>query len=234
MQQFGVISAYVDRLAARLSFDPSLSRRVRREAEDHLWAAVAADPAGNTLETERRAVAAFGDPRMIAAQFAAASFAGQARRACVAVILVMAGVFIAMKARIAWYVLTQWALSDDMRAVSGSMGLIDRYAFWLSVAVGLAAWIYISRHRAPAAFSSPYRKRLHRFYLLCRTAVAALVVSIAGDAALTACRLSESELSAAFFVPLLLLAVEIVGAVALVLHLRLAARKIASAEVVLS
>jgi hypothetical protein len=57
-----VISEYVDVLAARLSFDRSLSRRVRQEVEDHLREAVAVDPAGSALEAERRAIARFGDP----------------------------------------------------------------------------------------------------------------------------------------------------------------------------
>ena len=49
-----VIAEYVDRLARGLAFDPALSQRVRREAEDHLWESVAADPAGGGPEAERR------------------------------------------------------------------------------------------------------------------------------------------------------------------------------------
>jgi hypothetical protein len=57
-----VISAYVERLVDKLSFDRSLSRYVRQEVEDHLWEAVAADDLGDTPEAQRRAVANFGDP----------------------------------------------------------------------------------------------------------------------------------------------------------------------------
>jgi hypothetical protein len=39
-----VIDAYVDALLGALRHDRSLARRVRREVEDHLWEAVAADP----------------------------------------------------------------------------------------------------------------------------------------------------------------------------------------------
>jgi hypothetical protein len=39
-----VISDYLDTLAGALSFDRSLSGRVRQEVEDHLRGAVAADP----------------------------------------------------------------------------------------------------------------------------------------------------------------------------------------------
>src|SRR5262244_2013950 len=99
MQESDVISAYVERLARALDFDPALSRCVRREVEDHLWEAVAADPTGDRLEAERRAVAHFGDPHVIAAQFAVVSLAKQARRVGVAAVLVIAAVFIVMKAR---------------------------------------------------------------------------------------------------------------------------------------
>jgi hypothetical protein len=83
----------------RLRSDRSLSQCVRREVEDHLREAVAADPEGNGPDAERRAVANFGDPRLIAAQFAAVALARQTRKVGAAVILVIAGVFVAMKAR---------------------------------------------------------------------------------------------------------------------------------------
>jgi len=57
-----VISAYLERLGAALSFDPLLARCVRAEVEDHLREAVAADPMGDGLAAERRAIANFGDP----------------------------------------------------------------------------------------------------------------------------------------------------------------------------
>jgi hypothetical protein len=83
MQEPGVISEYVELLADKLSFDRSLSRYVRQEVEDHLWEAVAADDLGNTPEAQRRAVANFGDPDVIAAQFAAVSLARQAGKSAV-------------------------------------------------------------------------------------------------------------------------------------------------------
>ena len=130
-----MIQDYLELLAHELSFDRSLSRRVRQEAEDHLWEAVAADPAGNMLAAQQRAIANFGDARAIAAQFAVISLARHSRRAGFAAVLVIAGVFIAMKARISWYAATQWVISDNLRAVSGLVVQIDRYAFWLSLIV---------------------------------------------------------------------------------------------------
>ena len=61
-----MIADYLELLARELSFDRSLSSCVRQEVEDHLWEAVAADPAGNTPGAQQRAIANFGDARLIA------------------------------------------------------------------------------------------------------------------------------------------------------------------------
>jgi hypothetical protein len=86
-----VISDYLDTLAGALSFDRSLSGRVRQEVEDHLRGAVAADPRGDGREAERRAIADFGDPHVIASQFAVVSLAHHTRRVGGALILVSPG-----------------------------------------------------------------------------------------------------------------------------------------------
>ena len=65
-----LMTAYLDQLTRELSFDPSLARRMRAEAEDHLQEAVASDPMGVTTEAERRAIARFGAARDIAPQCA--------------------------------------------------------------------------------------------------------------------------------------------------------------------
>jgi hypothetical protein len=215
-----VISDYLESLAAALSFDRSLSRRVRPEIEDHLREAVAADPKGDGPEAERRAIANFGDPHAIAAQFAVVSLAQQTRRVGVAIILVIAGVFIAMKARVAWYAVMQCALSDDIRAVSGVVGLIDRYSFWVSVIIGIGGWAYISGRRIPAAFYMGYRKQLGRFFLLCTAATGALVISVISDGLLTALRLPETELSAEFLIPIFSMAIEVACTGVLVFQIR--------------
>jgi hypothetical protein len=150
MQESDVISAYVERLARALDFDPSLSRCVRREVEDHLWETVAADPTGDRLEAARRAVAHFGDPHVIAAQFTVVSLAKQARRVGVAAVLVIAAVFIVMKARLTWYAVMQGPAVDQMGALGGIVGSIDRYAFCLRRGSGLGVY------RQP-----PYSRSLH-------------------------------------------------------------------------
>ena len=227
-----MISDYAESLAGKLGFDRSLSQRVRQEVEDHLRDAVAADSAGNALEAERRAIANFGDAQAIAAQFAVVSLAERSRKVGLAVVLVIAGVFLAMKARLAWYALTQWALSDELRAVSGIVASVDRYAFWLSIAVGLAGWATISRRRAPAAFHPSfhpsYRKRLRRFFLLCTIATGALIVAVIGDGVLTALRFLGTEWSADFLIPVFSMAIEIACAAVLVLHIRGVVRRMAS------
>jgi hypothetical protein len=215
-----VIPDYLESLARALSFDRALSRCVRQEVEDHLWEAVAADPAGDRLEAERRAIANFGDPHVIAAQFAVVSLAKQTRRVGVAVVLALAGVFIVMKARVEWYAVTEWPMSDNMRAVAGVVGLIDRYAFWLSVIIGLGGFAYIRGRRMPRTFHPAYREQLSRFFLLCAAATGALIVSVISDGALTALRLLGTELHAEFLVPILSMAIEIACAGFLVLQIR--------------
>jgi len=224
-----MIQDYLDGLSRELDFDRSLARCVRQEVEDHLWEAVAADPAGNLLEAQRRAVANFGDARVIAAQFAVVSLARQSRRAGVAAVLVVAGIFIAMKARVAWYAATQWAISDDLRAVGGLVGMVDRYAFLLAAIVGLGGWLYIRSREIPAALHPAYRRQLHRFFVLCCTAAAALAVSVVSDAVLTALNLRGTELSAASVVPIFSMTIEIACVGMLVFHIYGIAQRAASA-----
>jgi hypothetical protein len=228
-----MIPDYLELLARELDFDRSLSRRVRQEVEDHLWEAVAADSTGNMLAAQQRAIANFGDARAIAAQFAVVSLANYTRRAGVAAVLVIAGVFMAMKARVAWYAAMQWAVSDDMKAVSGLVVQIDRYSFWLSLIVGLGGWAYIRSRRIPAAFYPAYRRQLRRFFLLCTTAAAALVVSVISDGVLTALRLPGTELFTEFLVPIVSMAIEIACVGILVFHIRGIALRAASTAALL-
>jgi hypothetical protein len=223
-----MIADYLERLERELCFDRSLSRCVRQEVEDHLWEAVAADPTGNTLQAQRRAVANFGDAAAIAAQFAIVSLARQSRRAGVAAILVVVSVFIAMKARLAWYAAAQWALSDDVRAVGGLVSRVDRYAFLLSVIIGLGGWLYIRSRQIPAAFDPAYHSQLRRFFLLCSATAAALVVSVISDGVLTALLLHGMQMSVAFTVPIVSMTLEAGCLGILVFQIRRVTRRAAS------
>jgi hypothetical protein len=233
MQESSVISDYVELLAGELAFDRSLSRSVRQEVEDHLWEAVAANPISDMLEAQRRAVANFGDPYAVAAQFAVVSLANQTRRVGGAVVAVIAGVFIAMKARSAWFAASQWAISADMSAVSGIVVLIERYAFWLSVLVGIGSIVYINSRHIPAALDPAYRRQLGRFSLLCAATSGALIASVIGDGVLTAFRLFGTGFSVGFLVPILSMAAELACAGVLVFHIRSMARRTASAAALL-
>jgi hypothetical protein len=215
-----MIPDYLEQLAHQLDFDRSLSRCVRQEVEDHLWEAVAADPEGDTSESQRRAIAHFGDARDIAAEFAVLSLARHSRRAAGVAVLVIAGVFIAMTARVAWYAAMQCAINDDIRAVSALVGLIDRYAFLSSVVIGLAGWAYVQSRKIPAAIDPVYRRQLRRFFLVCYAAAAALIVSVTSDAVLTALRLRGTEFSTTSLVSIVSIAIEIVCVGIFVLQIR--------------
>jgi HAAS domain-containing protein len=215
-----MIADYVERLGRELSFDRSLARTVRQEVEDHLWEAVAADAAGDMRAAQQRAIANFGDPHTIAAQFAMVSLARHSQRAGLAAVLIIASVFIAMKARIAWNAGAHWVMSEDMRAVSGLVVQVDRYAFWLSVVIGLGGWAYIVSRRIPVVFHPVFRRQLRRFFWLCCGAAAALVVSVISDGVLTALLLRGTDLSAGVLVPIISMAIEIACAGILVFHIR--------------
>jgi hypothetical protein len=215
-----MIEDYLDRLSRELDFDRALSCRVRQEVEDHLWEAVAARSTGDAVEAERRAIASFGDARAIAAQFALVSLARQSRRAAAAAVLIIVAVFVAMKARIAWYAVTPVAISDEMRAVRGLVLLIDRYAFFCALLVGLGGWLYIRSRRTPTAFHPAYRQQLRRFFLACEVTAAALALSVISDAVLTALSLSGVELSMAVLVPVSSMAIEVACIAILVLRIR--------------
>jgi hypothetical protein len=234
MRRPDVISEYADLLADKLGFDQTLSRAVRQEVEDHLWEAVATDPSGPTCEAERRAIENFGDPDVIAAQFAVVSLDRQTRKVGVAIILVTAAVFLAMKARIAWYVQTQWSLSADMRVASANIGLIDSCAFWLSVVVALIGLAYLASCRIRAASYASYRQRLRRFSFLCALAATGLIVSVVCDGVLTLARLSETQASARFLIPVASMAFEIICAGALVFQIRCAMQRTTSAGALLT
>jgi len=215
-----MIGEYLGRLARELDFDPSLSRRVVQEVEDHLRESIERDQVADRWEAERRAVEKFGDPRVIAAQFAVVSLAALARQVAFAAVLLIGAVFIAMKARLAWYGVMQCPLAEDMKALSAIVLTIDRWAFWLALLAGAAGWIYIDSRRAPAALTRAYRARLRRFSLLCSAAAAALSVCVAADGLLTVLRLVGAQWSAAFIVPLFSVAIEIACAGVLVTYLR--------------
>jgi hypothetical protein len=215
-----MISQYLESLSDALSFDPSLSRRVRREVEDHLREAVAADPASDRIEAQQRAIASFGDPHVIAAQFAVVSLSRRTRSVSTGVIVAIGAVFVAMKTRVAWFAATPWTMSDDLRAASGIALSIDRCAFWFALVAGIAGWVHIDRRRVPSILDPAYQKQLRRCFLVCTAASYALGVTVACDGVLTAFRLIGTEYSIDCLIAIVSMAIELGCAGALALHLR--------------
>jgi hypothetical protein len=211
MQEAGLISDYLCSLADALKFDRSLSRCVVQEVEDHLQEAAAADSAGDTREAERRAIARFGDPHALAAQFASVSLARRARRTGAALILVIAAVFVTMKSRVVWYAVTQWTASDDMKAISGIAGLVDHYSFWFSVVIAIGGWWYVSSRRISPIPDAGYRRQLRLSFILCLVATASLAVSVISDGVLTALQLRGAGFHAGALVPVISMAIEVAG-----------------------
>jgi hypothetical protein len=209
MQEAGVISDYLEALADALRFDRSLSRCVLQEVEGHLREAATADPTCDGIEAERRAIANFGDPHALAAQFAAVSLARQARGACAALIFVIATVFVTMKTRVVWYIVTERTACDDMAAVRGIAASIDRYSFWFSVIVGIGGFAYIASRRISPVLDEGYRRQFRLSFILCLVATASLAVSVVSDGVLTALQLRGTEFCAGSLVPILSMTIEV-------------------------
>jgi hypothetical protein len=213
-----VISGYLEMLSAALSFDRALAQRVRQEVEDHLQEAIAADASNSGIAAEHRAIAEFGDAQAIAAQFAMISVAEQMRKLGIVLILVIASVFVAMKARIAWYAVTGGGVGHDMTPVARIVGSVDRYSFWLSVVIGIGSFAYVVGRPIPTFVDGRYRKQLRRVLVSCLAAIPPLVVSVVSDGVLTTIQLVGAELCAWSLVPIGTMAIEIACVGILVFH----------------
>jgi len=200
-----VIRAYLQDLERALSFDRGLARRVCQEAEGHLLEAIAADPTADKFEAQRKAIARFGDPKAIATEFARHSLVRQARGITGTVVLIVFGIFLAMKVRVEWYALTHWTMPTDRKSIADVILSIDRYAFWISVFLVVAIYLYVSGRRILAG--SPQGVR--RIYSGCVMTTGALAVSVVGDGLLTAMQLHGTQLCSDSIPPLLSLIFEI-------------------------
>ena len=224
MLQSSAVADYLDLLGRELSYDPSLSRLVRLEVEDHLWEA-ASNEGGDEAEAQRRTIERFGDAREIARQYAALSIYGQIRRVAVIVVLALLGIFLSMRGRGAWYGLMQWGLSDQTQFI-GAIGLsVTRYAFLLALAIGLAGCAYIASRRAPVKLHQAYCEQIRRSTMFCMLAGCALLASVAADVVLTTLHLVGMKSSVAALVPILSAGVEIALLGLLFLNIRVAMRR---------
>jgi hypothetical protein len=210
------VADYLDELTRELGFDRPLARRVRQEVEDHLCEAIAAK-GDATLETQAQAVIEFGAAREIARQYAALALMRQARRSGAIMIVAAGAVYIAMKGRIAWYGLMQWALSDGLQPVGKVVLAIDRAAYILAFLLGVVAWAYISSRRVAPRLAADCRTQLKRSLLLTTAAACPMIVSVIADATVTELRLlAERPPVAVVMIPLLSIAIEMGFAAVLV------------------
>jgi hypothetical protein len=230
IQRSSIFTEYLDALARELRFDVPLSRRVRREVEDHLWETIANEPNTDPIEAQRCAVARFGDPRKIACQYAASWFRRQTRRGGVITILALTGTYFGMKGRGAWYGFMQWGLSDHLKDLVATWIAIDLNAFRMALAIGIIGLGYIASRRAPMSFGPGYRRQVKGCVALCAATAVALLVSVVTDIVITGLRLYETRLPAAALVPVLSIAVEVALVSMLIAHIRATIRRIAFAS----
>jgi hypothetical protein len=221
-----MIAAYLKQLADALAFDPPLAARVVAEARDHLADALAEEDIEDRAEAERRTVARFGDPRELAAQFAAISLARRTRRVGIGIVLAIIAVMLMMKARVAWYAALQWTMAEEARATASLVLTINRYAFWSAVVIGIGALVYVGRRKTPARLHADYRRHLRHAALLFAGAAAALGVSVTGDLILTALRVG-TDLSADSLIPIVTMSIELACIAAVTWMIANAARRTA-------
>jgi hypothetical protein len=219
-----IVTDYLDTLARELGFEPALAWRVRTEVADHLMEAVEGDPSGTPEERAARAVRAFGDPRAIARDWVALSLLRQTRRTGAMVIVVTAGMFLGMYARVLWSGMLQLTSGTEFARLAQIGRAVDHVAFPGAFAIGILGWALLTLRSSPAAALD---QRWLRWSLrLSELAAAALIVSVATDALLTAIRL-DGIAPARVLVPLLSLALEIGLAALLVRDVRAARRRAA-------
>jgi hypothetical protein len=224
VRQSETIDDYLSALARELSFDPVLARRVCCEAEDHLWQAVEGR-GGPSVENQRQAILDFGEARKLARGYVAASMLAQIRWAGGAMILAATAIYVAMKARVAWYGWVRWEPTPDYTAVSAFVLPIDHYATMLAIMGALIGCAYIATRRAPSRVDRCYRKQLNRCIVLCGASATALSLCVATEVVLTGVGLSGTQWSGAAVIPVLSLFVEIAAVIGFVLSIRTAIRR---------
>ena len=226
------VADYLAAVSRELDFDPALARRVRDEVEDHLWQAVD-DRGGPSIENQLRAINNFGEARELARGYVAASLLSRVRYVGAGVLITAATVYLAMKARGAWYVWMHWELGADLASVTAVALLIDRYATKLAIVAALIAFAYIATRRVPAHVDRSYRKQLMRGLVLCGASAGALSLCVATEVILTGVQLSARQWGVTATVPLLSLAVEIAAMIGFVSAIYISIRRGALAAALL-
>jgi hypothetical protein len=215
------ITDYLDKLSGELRFDPQLSRRVRLEVEDHLLNAIGDDAGNRPKETARLAIARFGDPREIARQYAPLSLLQQARRVGGILVVAIAAILVLMKGRVELYDLLHWRLNADWLGGLGTIvPAIDRYAFQVSLVLGILGWLYIASRRAAPTLNSDYQHQLKRYLLLSAAVAGLLIGAVTLDAVLGGARAIGAGMSLIAVIPLLSIAMEVALIGVIIVELR--------------
>src|SRR5690348_13119339 len=209
MPQPSPITAYLDELARELAFDPALCRRVRHEVHDHLCETVDGESGEAAADAEQRAVARFGCPREIAAQYKALAIWTRMRQVGVIVILAVAGIFFAMEGRVVWYGFVQWRVSTELQALGAAVLPVDRCAFLAAAVFAIGGWLYGLSLSIPADHRLISRRRLRGCQFLAAAATVAVTVAVALEVVLTSVRLVEAGLSASALLPIASVALEL-------------------------
>jgi len=137
-------------------------------------------------------------------------------------VLVTAAIFAIMKGRGWWYEASHWALSDQFAAMAGQVSTIARGVFLSAFIIGFIAWAYV--YRFPEAAPLGIYKRFKRGIVLAIAAAALLLCTLAGDVGLTTLRLIHSATLPVAIVPITGLAIELCGALIVILQIRRARR----------
>jgi hypothetical protein len=208
MLRADLIDNYLSKLAAELSFDERLARRVCDEVADHLWETMDAISSDNTPEAQRQAIASVGSVHDVAAQYLPLSLFAQARRVGGYGMLAIAGIVIGMKGCNAWYKITQVAVSPDLQTFDHIGTLIDRSASLFALITGIIGWAYITFGEVPTDLKAEHSKRLSRSLMIFSLVTSALILSIGSDAVVIGLRVSAATASATSAIPVLLIGLE--------------------------
>ncbi len=209
------VADYLAVVARELDFHPALSRRVCGEVGDHLWQAVE-DRGGRSVENQLQAILNFGEARELARGYVAASLLSQIRYVCAGLLVAATVIFLAMKARVAWYGWLGWKPHADFMAVRVIALPIDHYTTIFAIVAALMSCLYIATRRAPARVDKSYLEQLNRGVVLCGTSAGALLLCVGTEVVLTGVQLSGVQWCVATVVPVLSIVVEITAVIGLV------------------
>ena len=223
-----LVAEYVAAIAHELSFDPALARRVSAEVEDHLLEALGDQPAASSGAPEEL-IAAFGQPRELACEFASAWAFALARRMTAVLAVAVLGVFVVMNGRSAWYQWVEWRAGKLLQAVYGFGLPVNRVAFALALALSFAALLSTVTRGAPLRVDESCCRRIRGSLRLSTIALLVLFAAIAAETVLMSARFAEVELNRLFVLPALTLAVEALLAAVCAVYLIMASRRLARA-----